>query len=162
MASNRELMAQAETLAKELELPPPRLFGMTHDALAQLVEDLQARLAKRALEAAATAPAPAPKADEKPAPAPTPPPAAAVRVAAAEPDPPKAIPPPPLDGATGKLAEVPPTPPPAPQGVSVAPGKSITSLRGMLAPGTVVTAKDFTHGQKTVDDLLSKGILVKV
>lgn len=155
MASNRELMSRAEELAKELGTPV-RLFGLTHDALTRLVEDLEEKLAQRVLEAAATAPAPAA----------APPPAAVVRAPAPASEPPlaaaQAIPPPPLDGATGKLSEALPAPPAAPLGVSVVPGKSITSLRGILGPGTLVTAKDFTHGQATVDDLLGKGILVRV
>lgn len=47
------------------------------------------------------------------------------------------------------------------EGVVVAPGISLTSSRGVLAPGTKVTHKDFQGGQQTVDDLLKGGSLVK-
>lgn len=39
--------------------------------------------------------------------------------------------------------------------------RSISTLRGILASGTVVTAKDFFHGQTTIDELLANGSLAK-
>lgn len=42
----------------------------------------------------------------------------------------------------------------------VAAGKSITSKRGVLDAGTVVTAKDFVGGDKAIEMLRSKGLVV--
>ncbi len=44
---------------------------------------------------------------------------------------------------------------------SVAPGKSITSPRGVLGEGTEVFVADFSDGQKQVDYLVQRGILVR-
>jgi phage/plasmid primase-like uncharacterized protein len=46
-------------------------------------------------------------------------------------------------------------------GYAVAKGLSITSLRGHLDEGTSVSARDFTHGEKDIEDLLSRGALVR-
>jgi hypothetical protein len=48
-----------------------------------------------------------------------------------------------------------------PEGYAVAPGKSLTSSRGIIGPGTVVTAKDFQQGDQTIKELLESGSLVK-
>lgn len=144
MASNRELIEQAVALGQKLG-KPVRTFGLNHAALVQLVEELQEELAERdVVESAVTDPPPAPV---------LPPPAEEL--------------PRPVDGMTGELAREPVVvaPPPAPPRagpgeVAVAPGKSITSLRGVLGPGTVVSPKDFMHGQETIDHLLTRGTLV--
>ena len=43
----------------------------------------------------------------------------------------------------------------------IAPGQSITSSRGILGPGTKVSAKDFVGGQKTLDELIKRKSVVK-
>lgn len=43
----------------------------------------------------------------------------------------------------------------------IAPGTSLTSARGILGPGTKVSAKDFQGGQKTLDDLVKAKSVVK-
>lgn len=43
----------------------------------------------------------------------------------------------------------------------IAPGTSLTSARGILGPGTKVSAKDFTGGKKTLDDLIKNKSVVK-
>lgn len=43
----------------------------------------------------------------------------------------------------------------------VADGLSITSLRGMLKPGEVVTARDFRGGEATFTELVQKKHVVK-
>lgn len=45
--------------------------------------------------------------------------------------------------------------------IVVASGKSITSKKGILKEGQEVKAKYFQGGQKTIDDLLEKGFLLK-
>lgn len=157
MPSNRELADLADKLAAELGRRV-RTAGLSHAALTDLVEDLQEELAARSLEQASTEPAPSRVGF-----------GGAVRASAAAeilpPAPPPSEPPPPvqevkptaIDGATGKLVDPPPAaviPPPL-DVYMVAPGKAITSLRGILAQGTVVTAKDFQNGQQTIDELLA-------
>ena len=71
----------------------------------------------------------------------------------------------PIDGAgADSLGGPPPPAPPAPANLppySVAPGKSITCLRGHLTEGTEVFARDFQGGQDTLDDLVARGGVVK-
>ena len=43
----------------------------------------------------------------------------------------------------------------------VAEGKSVTSLKGIRAPGTPVEAKHFPGGQDTLNDLINRGLVVK-
>lgn len=45
--------------------------------------------------------------------------------------------------------------------LAVAPETSLTSLRGILGPGTVVTADDFSGGQEALDSLLKAGLVVQ-
>jgi hypothetical protein len=79
-----------------------------------------------------------------------------------ESEPPVAAPRPvmPVDGATGRhvepVAAVVEAPAPSAEPVYVvAPGMSLTSLRGILDAGTCVYAKDFHGGQDTLDHLCS-------
>lgn len=69
----------------------------------------------------------------------------------------------PAEGATGGTG---PTPPAAPKRkeLRIAPGKSITSSRGILDAGTVVTEGDFAplagpEASKRAQELLTAGIL---
>ncbi|MEG1884833.1 MAG: hypothetical protein RR182_00995 [Alistipes sp.] len=48
----------------------------------------------------------------------------------------------------------------APCSYVVAPGKCITSLRGILVPGDVAEAEHFAGGQETFDTLIENGTLV--
>lgn len=43
----------------------------------------------------------------------------------------------------------------------VAPGLEITSRRGILKSGDEVKPQYFKHGQKTIDDLISNGSVIK-
>ena len=46
-------------------------------------------------------------------------------------------------------------------GHCVAPGKSITSKRGIKTEGDTVSAEYFSGGQETFDDLIERGFVVK-
>lgn len=46
-------------------------------------------------------------------------------------------------------------------GPKVAEGRALTSKRGILGPGTVVTEKDFRNGKEAIAAGLKNGILVK-
>ena len=46
-------------------------------------------------------------------------------------------------------------------GPKIAPGKSVTSRRGILGPGTIVTPKDFARGQNQIDTFIESGHIVK-
>lgn len=60
-----------------------------------------------------------------------------------------------------ETSTAPPEPAKAPQGgLRVAPGKSITSLRGILGPGEPVHPHYFAGGQQTLSDLKAKGLVV--
>lgn len=48
-----------------------------------------------------------------------------------------------------------------PAGPCVAPGRSVTSLRGLLGPGTVVSARDFACGEESLQALIDCGAVVK-
>ena len=153
--TNRELIEQAVSLGQKLG-KPVRTFGLSRGALLELVEDLHKQVAANELGNAATqAQAPVVPAASEAAPPP------AAPVPEPEPEPVR-----PIDGATGELAAEPvvmetPAPPSAPAGgYEVAPGKAISSLRGILGPGTRVVPKDFMHGEETITHLVSRGHLV--
>ena len=44
----------------------------------------------------------------------------------------------------------------------IAHGKSVTSRKGIVSEGQQVTADYFTHGQKTLDELVEKGFVMTV
>jgi hypothetical protein len=74
---------------------------------------------------------------------------------------------PPVDGAAQDSlgGPPPPKPPPTPRKprfpYSVAAGKAITSPRGVLGPGDEVRLSDFSDGQKQLDYLVERGLVVK-
>lgn len=51
--------------------------------------------------------------------------------------------------------------PPAEPTYHVAPGKGLTSLRGILGANVPVSARDFSGGQEKLDELVAKGHVVK-
>lgn len=44
---------------------------------------------------------------------------------------------------------------------AVAPGKTITTLRGPAHAGKQLTARDFVRGQKAIDELVASGDILK-
>lgn len=46
-------------------------------------------------------------------------------------------------------------------GPKVAEGKSLTSLRGIIGPGQIVTEADFKDGKATIEKFVKSGHLVK-
>lgn len=62
--------------------------------------------------------------------------------------------------STVQAPVAPDVPPVAPCSYVVAPGKCITSLRGILVPGDVAEAEHFAGGQETFDTLIENGTLV--
>lgn len=190
MASNRELSERADELALQLGVEADT-YGRNNRELTALVAELEEKLAAKAAELVAEEPtAPEPELpptqsarsgavrreaaleELPPAPAEELPAVleetlqeateyAGDRVGGFLPPDPEA----PLQELVLVLADPPkePEPPePAKDPVyAIAPGRSLTSLRGILGPGTVVTAKYFLHGQATLDDLVKSGALVK-
>jgi hypothetical protein len=142
MASNKELVEQAEALAKGLGIEA-KTQGLGNVALQQLVADLTAK--------AGGAP------EVKP---PDPPPAPQVTAPQVRP---------PFDGAgqngSGGAPEVKPPDPPLVHTYQVARGKSLTSLKGILGQGAEVKPEyfneDLAAGQATLEDLLSKGYVIE-
>jgi hypothetical protein len=138
VATNKDLIAEAGDLSRLLGIEAPT-DGLNNSALTALVESLQAQLnAKTGPE---DAPAPPPDPNE--------PPAAPPVVNGAD------------DGSQGGAPEAPAPVVALPKGYSVKAGMSITSLRGVLDERTVVHARDFTHGQTTIDELVERGAIVK-
>lgn len=144
MPSNKELSTEAHKLAEELGTSV-RTWSLNNRELQDLVDDLRRRRAGQGEE-------PAQVDEEQPQPettdpkrprdwAPPPPPQP-------KPDPPAAAAPAPKTAERER------------GGYVIAPGISLTSLRGVLGPGTAVTAADFSGGQQTIDDLLANGSLV--
>jgi hypothetical protein len=132
--SNKELIAEAQGLARELGTSVDT-EGLKNDALVALVEDLRAR---RAAE---------PKGDASQAEADAKAQAEADAKAQAEADA-KAQPAPATKEPVYKIGK-------PPKGM-----RSVTSLRGMLVSGTLVSARDFHGGEETFRDLLARGVVV--
>lgn len=147
MASNKELAEQAEALAKTLGIEA-KTQGLGNQALQALVNDLTAKTSAAAV--------PAPGATDESTPEPTP-------------DPPKPPEHKPFDGAgdngSGGAPPEPTPDPPLVHAFQVAPGKSLSTLRGILKPGEEVDAATFSvdpkAGQATLEELLEKGYLLK-
>ncbi len=185
MPSNRELTDAARGLAEKLGLHV-ETAGLKNDALAQLVSDLQDQADARRFGAAAEAanggdpdlPDTLPArlgAQRKAAPPPESQPLA--DDSEHEPEAPaedqaSGLPlwlPEPVNELSETLerlaiaASAPSSEPASDKepAYAVAKGKAITSNRGILDAGTAVRVKDFLHGQETIDDLVSKGTLVK-
>jgi broad specificity phosphatase PhoE len=137
MASNRELTATANELAKRLGVDV-RTQGLSNRQLNELVEELEEKLQNSAEPEAEAEEA---RVEQPPFLEPAPEPAPVVET---KPDP------------------VAPTAPSAPRKVVVAHGVALTSARGILGPGTEVVPADFRGGQDTIDHLLSTGALVEV
>jgi hypothetical protein len=146
--SNKELIAEAQGLARELGTSVDT-EGLKNDALVALVEDLRARRAAEPKGDAAQAEADAKAQAEADAKAQ----AEADAKAQAEADA-KAQ-------AEADAKAAPATKEPVykigkpPKGM-----RSVTSLRGMLVSGTLVSARDFHGGEETFRDLLARGVVV--
>lgn len=160
MPSNRELRSEIEALSEELGVSVSA-SGLSNAKLTELLEDLKAKREQPRLSSLTrgpSVPAPSPVVEEtiEENPSPTPPPAPP----APDPDPPA---PPPVNGAP----EMGGPPAPKPKAVdrsypyTIAPGKSCTSLRGILGPGKQAKPEYFSGGQKTLDHLVEKGIVIK-
>jgi len=135
MATNRELKAEALALGKQLGVEVD-VERKNNAQLTELVEGLRARaLAAEEPEAGEVA---------EQAPASEPPVTSAPAAEEAAPAPPAAL------QAT-----------PKPPVYQIAPGKALTSLRGILGPGERVSARDFAGGQPNLDELVAKGHVVK-
>jgi hypothetical protein len=152
MASNKELAEQATALAVELGITV-ETEGLKNAALHELVAELQTRLGRSPAAAASEAPSDAGGPPEPPAGEGTPPPPAKPKRA-------------PVDGARGSDAGGPPEPPkpPAPKlrhPYQVAPGKSLTTLRGVLGPGDEMRATDCADGVEQLERLVAGGYLLK-
>ncbi len=164
MPSNKELIEEAKAIAAKLGLEVTT-EGLNNAKLTELVADLKAKEAAASGASEATKPAAA---------APTPRAGGAQRstsstkTAAAQPKPPL------VDGAgPTKLGGPPPPPPPPPAPAprarfpyAIAPGKSITSRKGVLGPGEEVLPRYFNEadeaaGMKVIEDLVAKGYIVK-
>lgn len=142
MATKRELAAEALALGAELGVEVD-VERKNHAQLTELVEGLRARVGSEPAEVEGVPPVdlepvsePAPEADPEPAP-----------VAATE-EPPAPASPAPKETPGEPVHKV-------------APGKALTSLRGILGPGTVVFARDFAGGEPNLEELVTKGHVVK-
>ena len=134
MASNKDLAKEALALGKELELDV-KVEGLNNAKLEALVAKLRAEKAERAKAPPVSG--------------------GAVRKSEGE-------------GSKGDSPKpdstAPPAPPetaPAPKGarvVVVAEGRSVTSKRGILGPGTEVRPEHFAGGEEAVKRLLKAGI----
>jgi hypothetical protein len=142
--TNKELTEQAASLAVELGIEV-ETKGLNNAALADLVADLQKRLGRSPVAAASEASVAdrqAPPTPEKPAR-------------------------PPVDGArSASEAGGPPEPPKAPapkvrHPYQVAPGKALTTMRGVLGPGDEMRPTDCSGGVEQLDHLVAKGYLLK-
>lgn len=147
MASNKELIDEAEALSRELGLEVPRTQGLGNTSLTELVAGLRER---RDSKAAAQGGASRPSA----APAGAPPPPAAKQ------------PRPPVNGADDGTTGGPPqkaAPKPAKTRFpyAVAPGKSLTTRRGVLGPGAEIRPADVADGEKQLEHLVGRGYVVK-
>jgi len=163
MPSNRELKREAEALGEELGVSVDTA-GLNNAKLVDLVSELKAKRGDAPVEShepeqprvssltrAASRPA-EPEPFEEPEPsAPEP---------QTEPDPPA---PEPVNGAPEMGG--PPDPKPAAPALkypyTVAQGKACTSLRGILGPGQQANPEYFSGGQRTLDQLVDKGIVIK-
>lgn len=146
MASNRELAAKAAELGEALGRDVVNTDGLNNQALTALVEELQSAVDARA------AAAPQPVGDEL---SDTMPATPSAKHAAEEPE-----------TVAELVADAPaPAEPPAVSSSEptyvIAPGRSLTSLRDILDAGTAVTARDFLHGQETLDHLVEVGAVLK-
>jgi hypothetical protein len=143
MASNKELADQAEALAKDLGIEV-KTEGLGNQALKALVDDLTAK-ADSVTNPQGAAPDGAPPRHE---------PESKIQT---------------MDGATGNSLGGPPPPtveaPPEKFPYQVAPGKSLTCLRGVLGPGHEVRPEFFSAqaevGKATLKDLLEKGYVIE-
>lgn len=152
MATKRELAAEALTLGAELGVEVD-VERKNHAQLTELVEGLRARVEAPVqvdvepevgegvtLEPGVEA--------EPEAPASSEPPVTSAPVVEDQTGPPLVTPEPPQEHAGPRVCKV-------------APGKALTSLRGILGPGTVVSASDFAGGQANLEELVAKGHLVR-
>lgn len=152
MATKRELAAEALTLGERLGVEAD-VERKNHAQLTELVEGLRARVeATSQVDAepqVAEDSALEPEAEPEPeAPAPSEPPVTSAPVVEEPLAPPQVAPESPQEPASPRVCKV-------------APGKALTSLRGILGPGTVVSASDFAGGQANLEELLAKGHLVR-
>jgi hypothetical protein len=132
MVSNKELAEQATALAVELGITV-ETEGLKNSGLHELVAELQKRLGRSPAAVASEAPKP--------------------RV-------------PPVDGAAPDGLGGPPEPPKAPEpklrhAYQVAPGKALTTLRGVLGPGDEMRATDCSGGVEQLEHLVASGYLLK-
>jgi hypothetical protein len=138
MASNKELAEQAQLLGFELG-EEVETEGLRNQELAELVARLRERVQSKNGTPSTEPPPPAP-----------------------EPTPDT----PPIDGAADGSQGGPPPPAPEPTPAQrfeyqIAPGKSLTSPRGMLGPGDEIRATDVADGVKQLDYLVERGYVTK-
>jgi len=135
MASNKELAAEAVELAKELGIEVTT-DGLNNKALSALVSDLKAKKKDAELQTQADGD----QSDES--------------EGDADGDQ--------SDESEGDADETAAEEDKQAPGVYVGKGKAVTSLIGVLSEETPVLAKHFAGGQKVVDDLVKRGVCVKV
>jgi hypothetical protein len=180
MASNKELVEQAEALAKDLGIEA-KTQGLGNVALQQLVADLTAKAGEGSGGAPEVKPPEPPLVPQVTAPQVRPPFDGAGQNGSGgapevKPPEPPLVPQvtapqvrPPFDGAgqngSGGAPEVKPPEPPLVHTYQVARGKSLTSLKGILGQGAEVKPEyfneDLAAGQATLEDLLSKGYVIE-
>lgn len=174
--SNADLRAEIVELSKLLGDPDPELEGKKNTELAILVADLRARLPLDPPIEPAAEPAEPEASEPASAPAPAVPAAlglgarrkepevtAAVFTAAVENQAPASSEvQTPHEAAAAPVVRAPEvSEAPAERPWQVAKGRSCTSLRGILGPGTVVEPKDFRGGEQSLADMVRLGVVVR-
>ena len=149
MPSNKDLIAEAERLASALEISVVT-DGLKNDALVKLVSDLEAQAGAKAQAGAekAAAEKAETEARERAEEA-----AREAEKAAAEKAETEA-----RERAEEAAREAASTKAPV---YKVARKNSVTSLRGILDAGTIVSARDFRGGEKSLAELVASGTVVK-
>jgi hypothetical protein len=157
MATNRELAEEAKSLAKTLSMEVDTT-GLGNAKLTELVESLRAKTGEATkAESGGTQEGATSAGDGSTAPAATAP-------AASKPATPEATRPP-IDGASdGSQGGPPPAAKARPKArwpFTIAPGKSVTSKRGIRGPGDEVRATDFRGGEERLAQLVAAGVVIK-
>lgn len=144
MATNRELIAEAKAIAKELGIEV-RTDRLNNAKLTALVADLRRQLAERGYQNGPSEERPSDLLLEEPQVAPAPPA-------------------PPMPSVAPPQAQEPPTQAPEAsrrRRYIVAPKKALTTRIGIVTAGEEVTADAFHAGQERAEELVRLGYLIR-